>query len=783
LLYTHAFCQSDILTDLSNSFNQAQKEFAQEKMYLHTDKSFYLAGEIIWFKLYNVEAGSNILTDLSKVAYVEVVGKDQKSVLQAKISLRNGLGSGSLYIPFTFGSGNFILRAYTSWMKNLNADHFYEKNITIINSTKSLGLKPKIDSTQFDIQFFPEGGNLVNDLESKVAFRMVDKTGKFITAEGIIVGKNKDTIVSFHPFKFGIGHFVFTPHADNQYKAIVKISDTNSVTIPLPTALTQGYAMELKDTTDNEVAIMVRSINIPSNQPVFLIVSSHDAAKVSRVEQMNNNLGVFLVKKDLLDDGVSRFTVFNSNRQPVCERSYFKRPVQQLLINVKSDKEGYDFRKKISIDLSTADRSGKPILADLSLAVYKTSALEPGGKDNIFSYLWLTSDLKGNIESPEFYFNESSQELDEATDNLMLVNGWTRYRWEDISQHKRPVFEFAPEYEGHIIVGKVIDKNTGEPVEDVQTFLSVPAKNFLVASSNSDAQGIVHFDLKNFFGTDAIAVQTANAKDSNYRIDILNPFSEKNTSAKIYEMDTLMLTQRALVSSSINSQVQNVFAGENLQDFYPYKLADSTKFYGKPDQKYFLDDYTRFNTMEEVMREYVANITVRKHDGHFHFKVLNYPYGLFFEDDPLVLFDGIPVTDINKIIEFDPLKIQKIELMNRKYFLGPYTADGIISFSTYKGDLAGFQFDPNVVILRYDGLQLQREFYAPVYDTPEKAESRLPDFRNVLYWSPDLNIDQSGQKQLSFYTSDVKGKYIIVVQGVTADGKPGSATSSFTVGN
>jgi hypothetical protein len=163
--------------------------------------------------------------------------------------------------------------------------------------------------------------------------------------------------------------------------------------------------------------------------------------------------------------------------------------------------------------------------------------------------------------------------------------------------------------------------------------------------------------------------------------------------------------------------------------------------------------------------------------------VLNYPYRLFFEDDPLVLFDGVPVSDMNKIIAFDPLKIKKIELMNRKYFLGPYAADGIISYTTYNGDLAGFQFDPNVLILKYDGLQLQREFYSPVYETQEQVRSREPDFRNLLFWSPEVNTNESGKKQISFYTSDVKGKYVVVVEGITADGKAGVKTATFTVGN
>src|SRR5580658_6132391 len=175
--YEITFCQSETLKSITDAFNNYQQQNLQETIFVHTDKSFYLAGEIIWFKIYNVEAASHNLLDVSKIGYVEIINNEQKPVLQAKVSLKQGMGSGSFYLPFSIASGNYILRAYTNWMKNFIADFFFEKNITIINSTKRLGLKPQTDSLNYDIQFFPEGGSLVNDLESKVGFRMVDKSG------------------------------------------------------------------------------------------------------------------------------------------------------------------------------------------------------------------------------------------------------------------------------------------------------------------------------------------------------------------------------------------------------------------------------------------------------------------------------------------------------------------------------------------------------------------------------------------------------------------------------
>src|SRR5271154_2785856 len=317
-LSENIFCQSEVLNNISTSFNNYQQQYLQEKVFVHTDKSFYVAGEIIWFKIYNVDAGSYNLLDISKLAYVEILNKDQKPVLQAKISLNKGLGSGSFYLPFSIASGNYILRAYTSWMKNFSADYFFEKNITIINSTKKLGLKPRTDSLNYDIQFFPEGGNLVGGIESKVAFRMVDRLGKGVDFNGAIVNQNNDTINNFHPQKFGIGNFSFTPLTDNKYRAIIKTPDGKSVTADLPAVYTEGYVMRLTDTTDNRLSITVSSSSNFSNQFIYLFVHNKRHIRFAQMQQLTAGKSLYIINKDSLGEGVSYFTVFNSNRQPVC---------------------------------------------------------------------------------------------------------------------------------------------------------------------------------------------------------------------------------------------------------------------------------------------------------------------------------------------------------------------------------------------------------------------------------------------------------------------------------
>jgi hypothetical protein len=150
------------------------------------------------------------------------------------------------------------------------------------------------------------------------------------------------------------------------------------------------------------------------------------------------------------------------------------------------------------------------------------------------------------------------------------------------------------------------------------------------------------------------------------------------------------------------------------------------------------------------------------------------PTQKIFESDPLILLDGVPVFDVNKMIAYDPLKIRKLEVVASKYHWGPIVSDGIVSFTTYKGDLAGYTLNPHDVILDYDGLQQQRIFYSPDYSSDKELQSRLPDFRDVLYWSPNVNTNEKGNGRISFFTGDIPGKYLVVLQGISSNGHAGS---------
>ena len=766
-------CAAQQADPVRSSFEKYSQNTIHEKVFAHTDKSAYLTGEILWFKLYVVDATGHKPIDLSKVAYVDVLDNNSVPVLQTKVELTKGSGSGSIYIPVTVANGSYKLRAYTNWMKNFSPDYYFEKAITIVNPQIVPGAIAGTGPA-FDIQFFPEGGNLLNGIATRVAFKAVGKDGKGIDFAGALVNQKNDTLLKFKPLQFGMGSFTFTPDASSTYKAVIRSGQETPVVIALPSAASQGYALQLTD-QGSRLTVSVKAQNVDNTEGVYLFVHTGQLVKVAKYSSLNNSTAVFNIDKSQLDEGISHFTLFNNNHRPVAERLYFKRPTKLLHVDATTDQQQYANRKKVSVSLSAKDNAGNQQVADLSVSVYRLDDFQTADESDIAAYFWLSSDLKGRIESPGYYLKENS---DESADNLMLTQGWSRFQWNDVLGGKTPVFSYLPEYNGHLVSGKVINTLTNAPAADVVAYLGVPGKRVQLFSSRSDSSGRVIFNTKDLYGPGEIVVQSNTEHDSTYRIDIMSPFSEQYSKTPLPPFSLKQVLQPAVENASIGMQVLNLYSGNSIKK-YAEAVVDSNGFYGKPYRSYKLDDYTRFTTMEEVLREYIHELYVVKSDKRFHIKIISEKG--FLDGDPLVLLDGVPVFNMDKVVALDPLKIKKLDVVRDRYFWGPTSFEGILSYTTYKGDLGGLDLDPHAVVLDYEGLQLQRVFYSPVYGTEAEVASRLPDFRNLLYWAPFVKSSSQGNTQFSFYTGDQPGKYIGIIQGLTADGTAGGHVFNFDV--
>jgi hypothetical protein len=777
ILFAFAVMAQNDFAGIQNRFAQYREKALQEKIFVHTDKEFYLAGEIMWFRLFYLEGSTHKPLDLSKVAYVELIGKDNKAAMQAKIPLKPGSGEGSFFLPASIPTGTYLLRAYTNWMKNFGPDYFFQKNVRIVNTLKTNQQNIHDTAFSYDIQFLPEGGHLVKGVENKVAFRVTDQYGKGLDVNGVLLGNSNDTLLQFKPHKFGLGSFVFTPTSTGTYKTMIVLPNGETVYRDLPAVQEHGLVLRVQHDGGNVRATVNASTT--QAQDVFLFVHTRQSVKLAERKILNNGTATFSIPESQLGEGISHFTLFDQRQQPVCERLYFRYPSSSgLSIDANSDAKTYAARKKVTVSISST-RGQSAVPADMSLSVYRTDSLQGAASEDIRTWLMLSSDLRGNIESPEYYFSDNSPEVKQALDNLMLVNGWRKFNWTSLLSTRDFAFENILEFDGHVITGKVFTPTNNAPLPDIKSFLSVPGYPIRLFISGSDAEGNVRFDVRDYYGQNEIVLQADITDARLFRIEGNNPFSERYTGITLPEFTLPPAAEPWLKQHNLGMQVQNSYAGEKLSRF-DLPDVDTLAFYGVPFKKYWLDDYVRFTTMEEVLREYVPEVAVRRFGGKFHLLVFYFDQDRFFTSDPLILLDGVPISN-EEIMAYDPLKIRKLEVVPEKYINGEYTFEGIVSFSTYRGELDDFKLNPKTVKLDYEGLQMKREFFSPVYETAEQAASRIPDFRNVLYWAPEVKTDKNGSARLSFFTSDIKGKYVATLQGIDENGNAGSYTFSFEV--
>lgn len=766
---------AQVLPRITSKFNTYSQANLREKIYTHTDKSFYLTGEILWFKIYDTEGNSNKLFNLSKVAYVELLDNNGLAVMQAKIVLDGGTGSGSLYLPFSINTGAFQLRAYTSWMKNFDENYFFTKQITIVNPVKPF-IKPAQQAVEsYDLQFFPEGGHLVKGLESKIAFKAVSTDGKGINCSGAIIANQNDTVIRFKTLKFGIGSFTLKPLPNVNYRAVIAIGG-KTITKKLPDVSDAGYTLQVNDNGDNWRVQVQGTTDL--SRPVYVIVHGHQTITLAENLSLVNGSASFNISKDKLGNGISYVTLFNEDQKPLCERLLFKQPSNMLTISAGTDDKVYTPRKKVNVSITTATQNNTPVGANLSVSVYRSDSLQNDDAAHIASYLLLSAELKGHIESPDYYFKNNGAEKNQAIDNLLLSQGWTQFDWSNLKDNT-PLIKFLPEYTGHILAGSVVNATDKSLAKNIGVYLTVHGTPNQFYVTKSDSTGHFTFVTKDFYGSREIVVQTNSLQDSIYNIELASPFYD-HTNAQSPDHFTLDKNlKKPLIDNSINMQVQNVFAANKYRQFFTPN-TDSASFYGRPTKTYRLDDFTRFTTIEEVLREYVTAISVNKQQGKLAIEMYH-DVDKPLEGTPLILLDGLPVFDADRIFKVDPLKIKRLDVVSANFLYGGRVFNGIMNFASYKSDGANFELNPRALVLDYDGLQLKRKFYSPVYNSDEQVNSTLPDFRTTLYWNPDVKTQNDGKINLSFFTGDKPGHYIGIVEGISANGEAGSQQFNFDV--
>ncbi|RZL18074.1 MAG: hypothetical protein EOO96_28250, partial [Pedobacter sp.] len=326
--------------------------YPQEKVHIHLDKPYYTVGEDIWLKAYLVTAEKNEPSLLSTVLYVDLI--DNKNSIKKKITLSvdKGIASGNISLLDSLSSGMYRIRAYTNYMRNYNQDLFFEKFIAIGSvADNKIAKKVEDKKVEFGIQFFPEGGNLIGGIRSKVGFKAVTADGLGANLSGYIVNKNKEKVAEFTAEHAGMGIFAILPQSNEQYTAIVTLADNSIKSFKLPAVLESGHALAVNSTAENLSIRISSTADLVQGKDVFVVAQVNGIVYASFTSKVDKAILTANIAKKVFPTGIVQVSLFDANSKPIAERLVFVNHNDQLKIDVTNTTEAVT-KKKANLALN-----------------------------------------------------------------------------------------------------------------------------------------------------------------------------------------------------------------------------------------------------------------------------------------------------------------------------------------------------------------------------------------------------------------------------------------------
>ncbi|MCQ2141167.1 MAG: hypothetical protein MJY83_02335 [Bacteroidales bacterium] len=330
--------------------------------------------------------------------------------------------------------------------------------------------------------------------------------------------------------------------------------------------------------------------------------------------------------------------------------------------------------------------------------------------------------------------------------------------------------DFIPEYDGEIIRAKVsgISPEQADSLAGKFAFISAPGDMADVYSSPVASDATATFYTNNIFGNKDLVCEIEGLPKKTYcHLEILSPFQDVEAGA-IPELLISSSQKNALLSRMAYRQVENNFDGEFLYDFMPFR---ANRIFGAEARSYKLDDYTRFPLMSEVLVEIIPELRARTNKGHteIQFRLEDQYKNTFFgQEQGLVLLDGTPIFDHGKIMSYDPMLVERVNVYPYTYFIGSRAYHGVADFVTYKKNLPAMDFDTNVRIVSFQGASLPMSFTCKDLHVNES----YPDYRQVAYWHPSVNVKAGETFCFECTLPTYEGDFILTVEGLTEDGEP-----------
>lgn len=753
--------------------------YPQEKIYLHTDKNFYIAGETIWFKAYL--ASDNFITALSKTVYAELIN-DAGQILQKKIMPVYQSGAAAHFeLPDTLSNSKLFIRAYTSWMLNFDSTLLYLKPVYIIATGKPA--KKTAETVSYSLTFFPEGGDLIDSIESRVAFKATDNTGTPFNITGILYNSSGKKITSFTSVHDGMGYFVITPEPSEKYKAIWKDNKGITHETLLPLSKKQGVSLSINMAENKLFYTLKRPDSAADAFTSFTVITQmqHQLYYNAKINLKKRKEVTAPVDLQNFPDGILQFTVFNADEIPVAERLvfinnnnyYFATDLHAIEKNLT--KHG---RNTLQIDV------GDTLLTNLSIAV-TDAAINPvtPNEENIFSGMLLTSDIKGYVYNPAYYFSSDADSVKEHVDLVMMTNGWRRFKWEDLLARRWPKLIY-PVDNYLSITGKIYGLNKTQLAnKDLIGYIQTKSKTSDIISIPLSTDGQFRLSGIYVFDTAKMYYQFNNDKDK--KLTGAANFSFKNEIANPPAPSTALLSLLPFTLKYDSSSFQknaNLFKllqaqqqGNKVKTLEVVKVTGKTKsLKQKMDEEYTSgffsggDGYT-FTTEDDPFAKSAISVLDYLRGKVAGLQVDTDGNGVSWRGSEPSIFLNETNTDLSVLNTISMNDVAMIKVFRPPFFgaIGG-GAGGAIAVYTKKGvnntNVKGLDFT-NIY-----GYSAIKEFYMPDYEKTNATD--VPDYRSTLYWNPFLILDKKTRRiKIPFYNSDNCKRIRVVIEGVNKKGQ------------
>ncbi|WP_316736631.1 hypothetical protein [Pedobacter aquatilis] len=823
--YHQAFSQGTNLHDkkLVSKYDSLLKIAPREKIYVHLDRATFVPQDTLWFKAYLVDANTNSFSKISGLVYFEIV--DATGVIIQTMSMPTSMGltwAGFALKPEIYKQGSYTFRAYTNWMQNFGQTYIFSKSFKILDflkeeqitevETKRKVKSPKIvespaESQQaIDLQFLPESGIWLAEKNQKMAFKALGQNGKGIKISGSILDSKQQLVANFNSNEMGMGYFEMIPTANENYE--VKVNEyQNLKKINFPKATTYGAYFRLFNYYNTD-SISIQAYSDLPEQELTIIGQSRGTICFQAQIKSRKQYRPFKIAKSLFPTGVCQILLQNTKGQIINERSFFINHNDDLKINALSSNLIYNIRDSISVNLSVSDDEGKPISGAFSIAVTDDNQIKKDSlnDENILSYILLSSDLKGEIEQPGYYFQKFDETKHNDLEALMLTQAWVSYNW---NEYKKPVFIAEKDFK---ITGKVTNM-LNKPVNKANMILMGMKKYSTVIDTVTNDKGEFVFDNFPQLDSASFIIQARNSKNKVGTLGVqLNEFKNAPFVSPIKKRGIINVETPDSLSQQFidikNEEYKVAFkSGINLREvkIVGKKIIKNSKNLngaGNADQVLSEEDMDKVakRTLLNVLEDNLKGFKMKfGKDGTSFYVVNSDIFKLIIDGIDVDFFyerTGIPgneyINYINSYLKYYTAEdIKGMEVMgSRRYsntyrsrFLDPrddkeYT---FVEITTRTGEGPFIKKVANMYKYKPQfSYGDSKVFYSPRYTAVNKPDKK-PDYRSTIFWQPNLITDANGSGSFSFFSADKKGSYTVWIEGADMNGNFGFKTLSLKI--